>query len=85
VPKSEAAFWGAPRAPLVVALSGDGGRSWHRHAEIETGDGYCLTNNSLDRRNRELSYPSIHQTPDGRMHVAFTYHRQAIKHVVLDP
>jgi predicted neuraminidase len=68
----------------MLAVSDDGGRSWPKRIEIETGDGYCLTNNSLDRRNRELSYPSVHQTPDGRVHVAFTYHRQAIKHVVLD-
>jgi predicted neuraminidase len=78
------AFWGAPRAPLMLALSGDGGRSWERRIEIETGDGYCMTNNSADRRNRELSYPSVHQSPDGRLHVAFTYHRQAIKYVVLE-
>jgi predicted neuraminidase len=78
------AFWGAPRAPLVLALSADGGRSWGRRIEIEAGDGYCMTNNSADRRNRELSYPSVHQSPDGRLHLAFTYHRQAIKHVVLE-
>ncbi len=77
------AFWGAPRAPLCLALSEDGGRSWPVRIELETGDGYCMTNNSLDRRNRELSYPSIHQMPDGSLHVAFTYHRQRIKHVVL--
>ncbi len=40
-----------------------------------------MTNNSTDKRNRELSYPSVHQSPDGAIHVAFTYHRsQAIKH-----
>jgi len=35
--------------------------------------------------NRELSYPSVHQTADGRLHVAFTFHRKAIEHVVVDP
>ncbi len=44
-----------------------------------------MTNNSTDKRNRELSYPSVHQSPDGAIHVAFTYHRQAIKHVRLAP
>lgn len=77
------AYWGAPRAPLCLALSEDGGRSWPVRIELETGDGYCMTNNSLDRRNRELSYPSVHQMPDGSLHVAFTYHRQRIKHLVL--
>ena len=75
------AFWGAPRAPLVLALSADGGRTWPIRHELETGDGYCMSNNSTDRRNRELSYPSIHQSADGTVHVAFTYHRQAIKYL----
>ena len=52
----------------------------HRVADLEPGDGYWLTNNSVERLNRELSYPSITQSADGAVHVAFTYHRQAIKH-----
>jgi predicted neuraminidase len=40
-----------------------------------------MTNNSKDKLNRELSYPSIAQTPDGDLHIAFTYFRQAIKYV----
>ncbi len=83
-PPLRTAFWGAPRAPLVLALSEDGGQSWPRRVTIETGDGYCMTNNSMERRNRELSYPSVHQAPDGSLHIAFTYHRQAIKHVRID-
>jgi predicted neuraminidase len=75
-------FWGAPRAPLTLAISTDDGRSWIRR-DVETGDGYCLTNNSRDRSNRELSYPSVKQSADGALHVAFTFHRQAIKHVRL--
>jgi predicted neuraminidase len=82
--RARTAFWGAPRAPMSLAFSDDGGRSWGGRIDIETGDGWCLTNNSRDRSNRELSYPSVHQTPDGRLHVAFTYHRQAIKHVVIE-
>ena len=80
-----AAFWGAPRAPMTLALSADGGVSWPWRRNLETGDGYCLTNNSRDGLNRELSYPSVHQTVDGALHVAFTYHRKAIEHVVVDP
>jgi predicted neuraminidase len=75
------AFWGAPRAPMTIALSEDGGRSWPYRRDVATGDGYCLTNNSRDRLNREFSYPSILQTPDGALHLAFTWWRQAIKHV----
>ncbi|MFC4012614.1 exo-alpha-sialidase [Nonomuraea purpurea] len=76
-----AAFWGAPRAPLSLALSSDGGRTWPDVSDLETGDGYCMTNNSREGLNRELSYPSITQTPDGELHVAYTYHRKVIKHV----
>ena len=64
-----------------MAISSDGGRSWPRRRNLEVGDGYCLTNNSKDKLNRELSYPSIAQTPDGDLHIAFTYFRQAIKYV----
>jgi predicted neuraminidase len=78
------AFWGAPRAPMTLLVSQDGGRTWPNRMDVETGDGYCMTNNSADRRNRELSYPSIHQTPDGKLHIAFTHHRRAIKHVVME-
>ena len=67
----------------MLALTSDGGRTWPVRHEIETGDGYCMTNNSTDRKNRELSYPSVHQAPDGTLHIAFTYHRQAIKHVAV--
>ena len=45
------------------------------------GDGFCLTNNSRDRLNRELSYPAVHEAPDGSLDVAYTWHRQTIKHV----
>ncbi|MFC8433603.1 exo-alpha-sialidase [Streptomyces sp. NPDC057253] len=79
------AFWGAPRAPLSLALSPDGGRSWSRALDLATGDGHCLTNNSRDRLNRELSYPSVQQTPDGSLHIAFTHWRQAIRHLRVPP
>ena len=77
------AFWGAPRAPLTLALSADDGRTWPLRRDLETGDGYCLTNNSRDGLNRELSYPSITQTPTA-LHVAYTHHRRTIKHIRLD-
>ncbi|WP_128374421.1 sialidase family protein [Streptomyces cavernae] len=79
------AFWGAPRAPLSLALSSDGGRTWPLRHDLETGDGHCLTNNSRDGLNRELSYPSITQTPDGSLHLAYTHHRRTITYVRLSP
>ena len=75
------AFWGAPRAPMTVAISADGGKSWPWLRNLDEGDGYCMTNNSLDKRNREFSYPSIKQGQDGMLHIAYTYFRQAIKYV----
>ncbi len=75
------AFWGAPRAPMTLAISTDGGRTWPIARNLETGDGYCMTNNSAEKLNREFSYPSIAQSPDGRLHIAYTYFRQRIKYV----
>jgi len=75
--------WGVPRAPLSLAFSSDGGRTFGNPVELETGSGYCLTNNSKDGLNHELSYPSIIEAPNGDLEVAFTYFRRAIKHVRL--
>lgn len=77
------AFWGTPRAPVTLALSADDGVSWRTVADLERGDGFCLTNNSELKLNRELSYPSIVQALDGTVNVAFTFHRRAIKHLRL--
>lgn len=66
------AFWGAPRAPLCLAWSDDEGRSWEHRVLVE-GDGYCMTNNSEEKLNRELDYPSMLVDEEGTIHVAFTY------------
>ncbi len=75
------AFWGAPRAPLTVALSADNGRTWPWQKHLQEGDGYCISNNSAQQLNRELSYPSLVQAPDGTLHAAYTHFRQHIRHV----
>lgn len=77
------AFWGAPRAPMTVAISEDNGMTWPFVKNIEIGDGYAMTNNSKDKLNREYSYPSIKQGSEGNLHIAFTYFRQTIKYVQL--
>lgn len=79
------AFWGTPRAPMSLATSDDDGATWTPRLTLDDGPGSCLSNNSRDGVNRELSYPSILQTADGAIHVAYTYWRQAIKHVRIDP
>jgi predicted neuraminidase len=80
-PQGRQAFWGAPRAPLSLAFSSDGGLGWQDRRDLEEGDGYCLSNNSVKGLNRELSYPALIESPDGMLDIAFTFHRQAIKHI----
>lgn len=75
------AFWGTPRAPMTLAISEDGGKTWPYKRNLEVGDGYCMSNNSEKQINREFSYPSIKETPDGFLHIAYTYWRQKIKYV----
>ncbi len=79
------AVWGVPRAPLSLVHSADDGVSFAERRDLETGSGYCLTNNSADGLNREYSYPSLLEGPDGSLHIAYTYHRRAIKYVCLGP
>jgi len=79
------AVWGVPRAPLSLAISRDGGKSFPHRVDLDTGDGFCLSNNSKDSLNREFSYPSVIQGSDGALHIAYTYYRRAIKYVRLAP
>jgi predicted neuraminidase len=61
------------RWPLVVAISRDG-VSWRNVLTLE------------DAPNRHgYAYPAIIQTRDGRVHVSYTFNREKIKHVVIDP
>ncbi len=59
------------RSPLNVAISRDG-KSWEAASVLESGPG-------------EYSYPAVIQTRDGLVHITYTWKRQRIKHVVLDP
>ena len=64
--------WGV-RWPLVVSVSRDG-RTWLR----------CLVLEDQPRKDG-YAYPAVIQTRDGRVHITYTWARQKIKHVVLDP
>lgn len=77
------AIWGVPRAPMSLVFSDDNGLTFTQPRHLETGSGYCLTNNSKDGLNREYSYPSIVEGQGGTLHIAYTYHRRAIKYVRL--
>jgi len=69
------------RKPLTVALSDDNGATWKYVRDIETGrPGFGLAERKVERPGREeYSYPSIVQTHDGLIHVAFTFRRQTLK------
>jgi predicted neuraminidase len=59
------------RTPLNVAISRDG-RVW-------------TTVHVLENEPGEYSYPAVIQTADGLVHITYTWRRERIKHVVLDP
>ncbi len=69
---------------MALALSADNGASFPVVIELDQGTGHALSNNSASGANRELSYPSILQDPAGHLHIAYTYHRRAIRYVRID-
>jgi predicted neuraminidase len=79
-----APIWGVPRAPLTLCFSEDGGRTFPTRKLVEDGPGTCLSNNSIDGHNKELSYPVLVEGEDEALHLAFTFHRRAIKYVRLE-
>ncbi|WP_295119462.1 family 78 glycoside hydrolase catalytic domain [uncultured Chitinophaga sp.] len=60
------------RTPLNVAVSKDG-KNWSAALVLE------------DSPVSQYSYPSVIQTSDGLVHVVYTWRRERIKHVVIDP
>lgn len=62
------------RSPLNVAVSSDG-KVWQAALVLEDDA----------RAPNGFSYPAVIQTSDGLVHITYTWKRQRIKHVVLDP
>jgi predicted neuraminidase len=60
------------RSPLCVAVSTDG-KTWQAASVLET------------ELMREFSYPAVIQASDGLLHITYTWRRERVKHVVLDP
>ena len=81
--KLRRAVWGTPRTPMTIALSSDGGKTWPLRRNIDVSAGTALSNDTSkgERRNFELSYPTVTELADGRIGVAYTYFRRAIKFV----
>jgi predicted neuraminidase len=82
-----------PRAPLSVAISRDGGLTWSAVRDLEIPDADAKANavNSPGSGDtiqfpgeEEYSYPSILQLPSGKILVAYTYRRLAIKAALFD-
>ena len=63
--------WGGKRTPLNVAISKDG-INWQQILTLEDEPG-------------EYSYTVVIQTEDGLVHITYTFKRETIKHVVVDP
>jgi predicted neuraminidase len=61
-----------PRTPLNIALSTNG---------IQWKAAVILENSPIS----QYSYPSVIQTPDGMVHIVYTWRRQKIKYVKIDP
>lgn len=77
-------IWGVERAPLALCLSADGGRTFPVRYVVEDSEGTCLSNNSIDGKNKELSYPVLLPRADGGLDIAYTLYRRAMRHVRLD-
>lgn len=60
------------RSPLTLARSTDDGKTWTTVATPEMALG-------------EYSYPAIIQASDGKLHLAYTWNRRHIKHLMFDP
>lgn len=60
------------RTPLNVAITKDG-KKWFAALILE------------DSPISQYSYPSVIQTKDGLVHVVYTWRRERIKHVIIDP
>ncbi|PWS28811.1 sialidase [Pedobacter yonginense] len=60
------------RTPLNVAISKDG-KQWYAALILE------------DSPISQYSYPAVIQTADGMLHFIYTWRREKIKHVVVDP
>ncbi|WP_320774759.1 sialidase family protein [Streptomyces sp. CRN 30] len=67
----------ALRTPLTLALSDDDGRTWPWRRDVQRAD------DEYRETEYGYSYPCVLQTRDGLLHIAYSYLRKTIKHVVV--
>lgn len=63
--------WGR-RSPLNLAISKDDGKTWEAALVLENEAG-------------EFSYPAVIQEESGLLHITYTWKRQKVRHMVVDP
>jgi predicted neuraminidase len=68
----------APRKILSVALSTDNGKTWPWVRDLQSGNEPPIFRLGEDA---EYAYPSVIQTADGMIRVAFTFRRETIKYM----
>jgi predicted neuraminidase len=71
----------APRTILSVALSADDGQTWPWVRDAQAGNEPPPFREGEDP---EYAYPSITQTPDGMIQLAFHFRRETIKYMTFD-
>jgi predicted neuraminidase len=73
------------RKPLSIALSQDGGTTWPWLRDVETGSPAQANDVEGNReKHEEYSYPSLLQDANGKIILAYSYNREAIKVVRFD-
>lgn len=63
--------WTGDRSPISMAISKNG-KKWRKIADLDTEPG-------------ELSYPAIIQSGDGLVHITYTWKRNTVRHLIIDP
>jgi len=66
------------RRILSIAISEDNGKTWPWIRDLENRS---ISQPILPLEDAEYSYPSVTQSPDGMIQVAYTFRRETIKHM----
>ena len=70
------------RSVIGLAISSDG-KSWKHFADLESTQEPGKAD--LAHNPGELSYPAVVQARDGKVHITYTWKREKIRHVIVDP